>query len=488
MGAESAGLDRDALIEKNLPLVGYQVAELLRRVPSFVQREDLASAGSLALVQAANSYNPETGVPFHRFAIYRIRGAMLDELRAMDWATRGARSRTKQLEEMTAELTAAQGRAPTREELARALGVEVEQIESAQLDATRRVVSIDVTFGEDDARAVEIIDEGLTPEDSLLTDERLVYLQAAVKALPKRLRYVVEQVFFENRQISEVADSLGVTQSRVSQLRTEALAMMRDGMEHHLDSVPPPAETKSVKKVSIIEKRRQSYLRKLADNAHSLLGVERSAATAQSVPPAFGRPDKQPVSASFTPPEENKENKGNRENRINKGENKVNKEKGQTSQENKSASPAKPANGESANNKSANSEPTASELATSELTISEPRDSFLSTEPPPPASRRNPQSNAPTVRAELNPLRPTTSASGFLVGRSKGSAQAKAQLRAEALAAAEEEKKRKSKDKVRNPRRQIPEESPEEPAVKSTPPTASYLGELSLRRHSSPGR
>lgn len=103
MEASLGEVNRNELIEKNLPLVGYQVAELLRRVPSFVQREDLASAGSLALVQAANSYDPKTGVPFHRYAVYRIRGAMLDELRSMDWATRGARQRTKQLEERSEE-------------------------------------------------------------------------------------------------------------------------------------------------------------------------------------------------------------------------------------------------------------------------------------------------------------------------------------------------------------------------------------------------
>ncbi|NMW63974.1 sigma-70 family RNA polymerase sigma factor [Mobiluncus mulieris] len=271
MGAESVELDRDALIEKNLPLVGYQVAELLRRVPSFVQREDLASAGSLALVQAAKSYNPETGVPFHRYAVFRIRGAMLDELRAMDWATRGSRSRTKQLEEMTAALTAAAGRAPTREELAVALGFEVGQVEAAQLDASRRMVSIDVSYSEDNPRSIEIVDDGLNPEDTVLTDERLVYLKAAVKALPPRLRYVVEQVFFEEKSVNEVAASLGVTQSRVSQLRTEALSMIRDGMVHHLepdDAAEAPHEPQQ--KVGIVEKRRQSYLKKVADTAEAL--------------------------------------------------------------------------------------------------------------------------------------------------------------------------------------------------------------------------
>lgn len=269
MEASLGEVNRNELIEKNLPLVGYQVAELLRRVPSFVQREDLASAGSLALVQAANSYDPKTGVPFHRYAVYRIRGAMLDELRSMDWATRGARQRTKQLEEMTSTLTAAAGRAPTKEELASALGVDVESVESAQQDAARRVVSMDAPAGNEDDRTLELPDESPSPEDTLLDDERLVYLRAAVRALPQRLRFVVEQVFFEERPIQDVADELGVTQSRVSQLRSEALTLMREGMNRHLD--PEAAAEENEEVTGIVKKRRESYFQKIEDHADEML-------------------------------------------------------------------------------------------------------------------------------------------------------------------------------------------------------------------------
>lgn len=285
MGTETGQISRNELIEKNLPLVGYQVAELLRRVPSFVQREDLASAGALALVQAAGSFDPEQGVPFHRYAIYRIRGAMLDELRAMDWATRGARQRTKQLEEMTQTLTAAEGRAPTREELASALGVEVEKVESTQIDAARRLVSIDAASPrEDDTRGIELVDEGQTPEDSVLDDERMVYLRASVQALPQRLRFVVEQIFFEERPIKDIASEMGVTQSRVSQLRTEALTMMRDGMTHHLD--PDLASEDDKEPTGIVKKRRDSYRQKVKDNAATLRdNSENTEISSQTSPP-----------------------------------------------------------------------------------------------------------------------------------------------------------------------------------------------------------
>lgn len=453
MGAESVELDRDALIEKNLPLVGYQVAELLRRVPSFVQREDLASAGSLALVQAAKSYNPETGVPFHRYAVFRIRGAMLDELRAMDWATRGSRSRTKQLEEMTAALTAAAGRAPTREELAVALGIEVGQVEAAQLDASRRMVSIDVSYSEDDPRSIEIVDDGLNPEDTVLTDERLVYLKAAVKALPSRLRYVVEQVFFEEKSVNEVAASLGVTQSRVSQLRTEALSMIRDGMVHHLEpDAAAEAPHEPQQKVGIVEKRRQSYLKKVADTAEALreasvedfaagggTGALGGAVSGGQVVPAHE------VSSGVEPKAET------------------------------------PVAVESAGS-----------LGSGEGSKGASVHEVMAPHEPAPATSRaktgaTPR-KTPAVQAKLDPLRPTSSTTSFLASRSKGSAQARAQLRAEAEARAAEEEKRKSKDKVRARRtRKTPAaEPPPEPSPQ--PPMASYLGGLSLRAHGAGGK
>ena len=197
---------------------------------------------------------------------------MLDELRSMDWATRGARQRTKQLEEMTSTLTAAAGRAPTKEELASALGVDVESVESAQQDAARRVVSMDAPAGNEDDRTLELPDESPSPEDTLLDDERLVYLRAAVRALPQRLRFVVEQVFFEERPIQDVADELGVTQSRVSQLRSEALTLMREGMNRHLD--PEAAAEENEEVTGIVKKRRESYFQKIEDHADEMLRAD----------------------------------------------------------------------------------------------------------------------------------------------------------------------------------------------------------------------
>ena len=418
MEASLGEVNRNELIEKNLPLVGYQVAELLRRVPSFVQREDLASAGSLALVQAANSYDPKTGVPFHRYAVYRIRGAMLDELRSMDWATRGARQRTKQLEEMTSTLTAAAGRAPTKEELASALGVDVESVESAQQDAARRVVSMDAPAGKEDDRTLEVPDESPSPEDTLLDDERLVYLRAAVRALPQRLRFVVEQVFFEERPIQDVADELGVTQSRVSQLRSEALTLMREGMNRHLD--PEAAAEENEEVTGIVKKRRESYFQKIEDHADEMLrgdpDMDLEIEDTLIAPPVSSSARGRPRDSSETP------------------------------------------------------RPRSSSLRDSLSQVSSGTSAGSS-------RRKEPEESA----AEVAPGTSTKSfLAGHARGTAQAKARLEAEQ--EAQRAAEAAEKPKSKDKARLRGGESEAELPAEEEKPPTPPTTSYLGGLSIRQ------
>ncbi|MPV89703.1 flagellar biosynthesis protein FliA, partial [Georgenia ruanii] len=179
-------LEQDVLIVENLPLVGYLVSEMIRRVPAHVQRDELAAAGSLALVQAARAFNPELGVPFSRYAAMRVRGAIVDELRGMDWASRGARHRARQLTETAERLTAALGRTPSRDELAEALGVDVADVDATRSDAERRVLSIDA---EGAGAAESLTAAGFGPEERALIDERLRYLGAGVVELPERLRH-----------------------------------------------------------------------------------------------------------------------------------------------------------------------------------------------------------------------------------------------------------------------------------------------------------
>jgi RNA polymerase sigma factor for flagellar operon FliA len=251
----------DDLVVSNLALVGYAVSELLRRVPPSVARDDLASAGSLALVLAARSYDASTGVPFARYASLRIRGALLDELRSMDWATRGSRTRVRELAATTEQLAAALGRPATRDEIATALGVDVRAVDQIRADADRRVLSIDASEG---VIADMIVDGTSTPEEAVLATERVHWLRAAVDTLPDRLQVVVRAIFLEDRSVADLADELGVTQSRVSQLRTEALGMLRDGLNTHFEPTLVPAADRPD---GVAERRRQTYFASIASRA-----------------------------------------------------------------------------------------------------------------------------------------------------------------------------------------------------------------------------
>jgi RNA polymerase sigma factor FliA len=241
IGAEQAK-NEEQLVREHLPLVQYVVSEVAHRVPNHVSRSDLVSAGMLGLAQAARSFDPERGIAFDRFASTRIRGALLDELRGRDWASRSVRSRARGLQATQEELTNRLGRAPKPEEVARTLGVAPETVHKLVDDVHRAtVLNYDSLVVEGDAESfIASNDDG--PEDTLLDRERKAYLMDAVGALPERLRRVVLGYFFEERSMQDLADELGVSESRISQLRAEALLLLRDGVNSQLEPDAVPAE------------------------------------------------------------------------------------------------------------------------------------------------------------------------------------------------------------------------------------------------------
>ncbi|WP_425566063.1 sigma-70 family RNA polymerase sigma factor [Sporichthya brevicatena] len=230
------------MVRENLPLVGYLVSEVLAKVPAHVSRAELTSAGLAALAFAVRAYDADRGVPFTRFASIRIRGALIDELRNTDWASRSVRAKARRQETVVAQLTTELGRTPTDTEIATALGVEVSEIADGRHDVHRAVVlSLD---GFADPEAVETLapSSEAGPEDQLLAHERIGYLHDAVLTLPERLRTVVTQYYFEERPMAETAAQLGVTESRVSQMRAEALTLLRGGLNAALaEERPAPA-------------------------------------------------------------------------------------------------------------------------------------------------------------------------------------------------------------------------------------------------------
>lgn len=250
--------EQETLIRENMALVGHMVREMLFKVPPHVHRDDLASAGYAALVTAAKAFDTGRGVPFGRFAAVRVRGALLDELRGLDWASRSVRARARRAEQARQELAARLGRTPTETELAELLGVAVSELAHVQDDVQRAaVLSLQgFTAGSADDLVTET---SLNPEEILLHRERIGYLHDAVAVLPERLRLVVEESYLRERPLSEVAAELGVTESRVSQLRTEALALLKDGLTTHMDQ----QETGAAKD-GCVARRRAVYAAKIA--------------------------------------------------------------------------------------------------------------------------------------------------------------------------------------------------------------------------------
>ena len=222
-------LDIDELVRTHLPLVGHAVRELLTRIPSHVHRDDLISAGMYALALTAKSFDPTRGVPFARFAAIRIKGALTDELRTMDWASRAVRTKARELDTVRTTLTSSLHRTPTRDEVATAMGVTVRDMDHVDSDVQRAsVVSLQSLTPDSGAELVPNVDQG--PEALLVHREQIGFLRDAIELLPERLRTVVEQYFFEQRKMADIAAELGVTESRISQLRSEALILLREGM------------------------------------------------------------------------------------------------------------------------------------------------------------------------------------------------------------------------------------------------------------------
>ncbi|MBB3042544.1 sigma-70 family RNA polymerase sigma factor [Nocardioides soli] len=230
----------EQLAVDHIPLVAHLVREVSGRIPASVDRDDLRSAGLVALVAAARAFDADRGVPFPAYAAQRIRGALVDELRSVDWASRSVRRKGREIEAARQRLATAMGQFPDDRVVAESLGVSTAEVVRSDADVVRAaVLSI---HGTDRDLADDVPTTALGPQAALERAERLAYLADAIAELPERLRVVVRGYFLEERPMAELGAELGVTESRVSQLRAEALALLRGalaaGLEPHLAEEP----------------------------------------------------------------------------------------------------------------------------------------------------------------------------------------------------------------------------------------------------------
>jgi RNA polymerase sigma factor for flagellar operon FliA len=229
------------LIERNLPLVQHVLFQVAAHYPRHADREELAQAATLGLVEAAHRFDPARGVPFERWVSMRVRGAIVDAARALDFAPRSLRAAARNVEDAQSQLTSRLGRTPTPDEIAAVMELPVRELHELQGRVHRALVlSLDAPCGEEDGDPLTLAD-GLVetvyidPSTQLEERERAAYLRDALALLPERLQAVVSGYFLSGRSSAELAEELGVTESRVSQMRSEGLALMRAGIAAQYD-------------------------------------------------------------------------------------------------------------------------------------------------------------------------------------------------------------------------------------------------------------
>lgn len=226
--------ERDQVVLEHLPLVRAIAVRVHENLPVHVEVDDLVHAGILGLFDAATKFDPEKQVAFSSYAKHRIKGAILDSLRQLDWASRDMRRRHKQMEAATRELAVTLQRNPTEAEVAEKLGIDVERLRTMMLDL-RNVGLISASSRGNDSEDLPAPDFPTGPEthpDSICAHEQLrSVLGVAMKTLPERYQKVVSLYYTNEMTMKEIGNILGINESRVSQIHKSALEKMNVALE-----------------------------------------------------------------------------------------------------------------------------------------------------------------------------------------------------------------------------------------------------------------
>lgn len=226
---------RDELIVHYAPLVKYVAARVAVHLPHTVEQEDLASAGILGLMEAINKFEPGRGFKFESYAAARIRGAIIDDLRAQDWVPRSVRTQARRVEEALSFLQESLGRTPTDEEVAERLGITVRRLRSVYSRVSSLMfVSLDrlLSAGDRGDGAVTLVDtladtKADDPEEVVQEQELKDFLRRAIAALPDRERTAITLYYFEGLSLSEISQVVGVSQARISQMNAKSVMTFR---------------------------------------------------------------------------------------------------------------------------------------------------------------------------------------------------------------------------------------------------------------------
>lgn len=239
MAYSAAGVSsEDDLVKQELPQVYYIASRIRERLPQQVDLEDLVSAGVIGLLEAYRSFDASRNAQFKTFAKFRIRGAILDSLREVDWGSRLMRRRGREISDTTNRLEAALGRKPTDEEIASEMGIDPEHLRKivAQLDGLH-IVGQQVTVSEDQSEMMDIIESAPSLDDPdafelCLQGEMKAHLAEAIETLTEREQLILSLYYREELTMKEIAEVVGIAISRVSQIRQACLVKLKKHLAH----------------------------------------------------------------------------------------------------------------------------------------------------------------------------------------------------------------------------------------------------------------
>jgi RNA polymerase sigma factor for flagellar operon FliA len=225
---------RERLILHYAPLVKYVASRVATGLPASVEQADLVSYGMFGLIDALEKFEPARGNKFETYAIPRIKGAIIDELRAMDWVPRSVRFKARQIEKAYSDLESIMKRAPSEKEVAARLGVTLKelhdvitQISFVSVLALDELLSVGSDRGEQVSLLDTLADRGSDVSMGLEGQETRGLLAAAINSLSEREKIVVTLYYFEGLTLAEIGEILGVTESRVCQIHTKAVNQLR---------------------------------------------------------------------------------------------------------------------------------------------------------------------------------------------------------------------------------------------------------------------
>ncbi|WP_028453354.1 RNA polymerase sigma factor FliA [Chitinilyticum aquatile] len=229
----------DERVRQHAPLVRRIAYHMISRLPASVEVDDLIQVGMMGLMEAARNFDPDAGVQFETYASQRIRGAMLDELRSADWLPRQARRNMREIEATLHKLEHALGRAPSESEIAEAMGIPLTEYQDMLHDARGHQLVHYEDFGDsedNDQLDQYTADDSSNPLD-MLSDLRFrQQLIDAIKLLPEREQLLMALYYDEELNLKEIGAVLGVTESRVCQLHSQAVARLRARLQGWLTS------------------------------------------------------------------------------------------------------------------------------------------------------------------------------------------------------------------------------------------------------------